>query len=271
MIHHTSGLHTNPNPTRDIAAVRREVHRLANPEQACFLQRFFKTGPGEYAEGDRFLGIRVPELRRLARSCRGLSVDEMAELLQSQWHEERLLALFALSERCKRGEPDDRQRIREIYLSNTARINNWDLVDVSAEHIIGAQMDPENTTELEALARSASLWERRIAMLATFYWIRRSVFGPALKVAALLRHDSHDLIHKAVGWMLREIGKRDLAAEEVFLRKHYRTMPRTMLRYAIERFPEDLRLQYLHGTLGDPPGRIAAASPKRSRPPRTED
>lgn len=259
-------MRNNPNPACDLDAIRREVRRLANPEQAEFLQRFFKTGPGEYAEGDRFLGIRVPQLRQLARSCRGLFIDHIAELLQSPWHEERLLALFALSERCKRGAADDRLRIREIYLSNTARINNWDLVDVSAEHIIGAQMDPANTAALETLARSEHLWERRIAMLATFYWIRRGVFGPALKIATLLRHDSHDLIHKAVGWMLREIGKRDREVEELFLRKHYRTMPRTTLRYAIERFPEDLRLQYLHGTLTNNPAR--AIPPKAGKRPK---
>lgn len=231
----------------DLADLRRRLMAQANPEMAATLQRFFKTGPGEYGEGDQFLGIRVPQLRALVRPARSLSFEEVLELLRSPWHEERLLALLLLVDRHQRGDLAEREAIHRVYLGSTQYINNWDLVDSSAEQIVGAHLEPDELTLLERLARSASVWERRIAMLATFHWIKRREFRPALDIATLLMHDDHDLIHKAVGWMLREIGNRDLSVEEGFLRLHYRRMPRTMLRYAIERFPEDTRLSYLRG------------------------
>ena len=214
-----------------------------------FLQRFFKTGPGQYGEGDRFLGIRVPRLWHLARRFRELPHEQVLNLLRSPWHEQRLLALLLLVDQYRRGTDAEREAIHRAYLDNTVHINNWDLVDSSAEHLVGAHLDPGRLELLEVLARSGSVWERRIAMLATFHWIKRSEYRPALRVAKLLMKDPHDLIHKAVGWMLREIGKHDLAVEEKFLLAHYRRMPRTMLRYAIERMPKPRRRRYLRGEL----------------------
>jgi len=232
-----------------LSQVERELRTLANPSDAAFLQRFFKTGAGRYGEGDRFLGIRVPQLRSLARRRRELPHEQVLNLLRSPWHEQRLLALLLLVEHYRRGTNAERESIYQAYLANTEHINNWDLVDSSAEHIVGAHTEPRKLGILVDLARSESVWERRIAMLATFHWIRRGQFAPALRIAKLLLTDSHDLIHKAVGWMLREVGKRDRGVEEAFLREQYRKMPRTMLRYAIERFPEARRQQYLLGRL----------------------
>jgi 3-methyladenine DNA glycosylase AlkD len=235
------------NSVMDLATIRRELNGLADPDTAASLQRFFKTGPGEYGEGDRFLGIRVPQLRALVRPSRNLPVQAALELLRSSWHEERLLALFLLVDRCRRGGSAEREEIYLEYLANTRHINSWDLVDASAEHIVGAHLHPDQLGILEELARSGSVWERRIAIMATFYWIKREQFRPALHVVTLLVNDDHDLIHKAAGWMLREIGKRDRPTEEQFLRVHYRRMPRTMLRYALEHFPADQRRAYLRG------------------------
>lgn len=231
-----------------LADVERELRALANQRDAAILQRFFKTGPGEYGEGDRFLGIRVPTLRGLARRYRRLDVEHVLMMLRSPWHEQRLLALLLLVEQYRRGTDGERESIYKAYLANTVYINNWDLVDTSAEHIVGPHIDPPKVRVLEELARAESVWERRIAMLATFHWIKQGEFRPALRIAELLLNDSHDLIHKAVGWMLREIGKRDRRTEERFLDTHHRDMPRTMLRYAIERFPESSRRRYLKGT-----------------------
>ena len=230
-----------------LADVEHALHDLANRRDAEILQRFFKTGPGEYGEGDRFLGIRVPVLRGLARRYRLLGVEHVLTMLRSPWHEQRLLALLLLVEQYRRGTDAERERIYQAYLANTGYINNWDLVDASAEHIVGPHLEPRKMRVLEELARADSVWERRIAMMATFHWIKQREFRPALRIAELLLTDSHDLIHKAVGWMLREIGKRDRRTEERFLDKYHRTMPRTMLRYAIERFPESRRRQYLKG------------------------
>lgn len=234
----------------DLAAVRSELARLADPERAVFLQRFFKTGPGEYAEGDRFLGIRVPQLRALAREARGLSTEAALELLRSPWHEERLFALILLVQQHRKAPAAERERIHREYLAHTRWINNWDLVDASAEHLVGGHLDADDADTvrlLERLAASDSVWERRIAMLATFHWIRRGRFDLALRVAEWLVQDEHDLIQKAVGWMLREVGKRDRREEEAFLARHCATMPRTMLRYAIEHFPPELRAAHLRG------------------------
>lgn len=236
-------------PTPTLPALRAELHALADPARAVVLQGFFKTGPGQYGEGDRFLGLRVPQLRQLSRRYRTLPRPALLELLRSPWHEERLLALLILVEQYRKGTEAERAEIHRTYLANTQSINNWDLVDSSAEQIVGAHLDPEHVELLEGLAHSESVWERRIAIIATFHWIRRGMFDPTLRIARILLHDRHDLIHKAVGWMLREVGKRDRAREEGFLREHYRTMPRVMLRYAVEHFPEEERQAYLKGVI----------------------
>jgi len=238
---------TKRRPT--LGALRRELRAEADADDAVHLQRFFKTGPGQYGEGDRFLGVRVPVLRRLARDYRTLPADDALALLQSRWHEERLLGLLLLVGIYQRGLGDDKQAVYDAYLAHTRHINNWDLVDASAEHIVGPHVSPDRVDVLERLARSPDLWERRIAMLATFHWIKQGQFAPALRIATLLLADHHDLIHKAVGWMLREIGKRDRAVEKAFLQEHYRAIPRTALRYAIEHFPDPERRRYLAGAI----------------------
>ena len=261
-------------------AIERRLRALGDRDRAKHSLRFFRTGPGEYGEGDRFLGLTVPDIRVVAREAKESSLDTLEQLLQSLWHETRLLALVVLVDQHRRGDAVLRDAIHQLYLRNTHRINSWDLVDCSAAEIVGAHLRDEaergplvrsrrtsgpatiarssrptrgRTTAdrrsalLDHLARSASLWERRIAMISTFDYIRADDFRDALRIAAMLVGDGHDLIHKATGWMLREIGKRDQAAEEKFLRKYASRMPRTMLRYAIERFPERLRRQYLAG------------------------
>jgi 3-methyladenine DNA glycosylase AlkD len=208
-------------------------------------QRFFKTGPGDYGAGDRFLGIRVPVLRALAREFAALPLPQVERLLQSHWHEERLLALLILVQHFRRAEAAAQLHIQRLYLRNIDRINNWDLVDSSAEHILGPALLRGTAPWLRRFTRSDCLWERRVAVLSTFYLIRRGRFSLTLRLARELRNDPDDLIHKAVGWMLREVAKRDRAVVERFLRQHAHRMPRTMLRYAIERFPDRLRRRYL--------------------------
>lgn len=232
-----------------LATLREELYALADPADAIHLQRFFKTAPGQYGAGDRFLGLRVPALRRLVRDYNQLADAHALEMLASSWHEERLLALLLLVDGYRRGDSSRRDKIHRAYLAHTRYINNWDLVDASAEHIVGPHLNAQELELLERLAQSRDVWERRIAIVSTFHFIKRNEFGPTLKIARLLLRDSHDLIHKAVGWMLREVGKRDRRAEDAFLKKHYREMPRTMLRYAIERHPEKVRQQYLAGAL----------------------
>ncbi len=224
---------------------RHALRAFADETDAVNLQRFFKTGPGEYGEGDRFIGVRVPATRRVARDYKALPLADTLTLLQSDIHEERLLALIILSLKFKAGTPDEQAAVYRAYLDHTPFINNWDLVDVSAEHVVGAYLERRSRKPLHALARSESLWERRIAILSTFRFIRHDDFDETLKIAEILVSDKHDLIHKAVGWMLREVGKRDMSKEESFLIRHYRSMPRTMLRYAIEKFSEETRLQYM--------------------------
>jgi len=237
-----------PRPAPTLAALRKELHAAADPVDASFLQGFFKTAPGQYGAGDKFLGLRVDTLRRLVRDYPELEDSQALEMLASPWHEERLLALLFLVHMYRRGDRSVRAKLYRAYLANTRYINNWDLVDASAQHIVGAHLDVVNISVLERLARSDDIWERRIAIISTFHFIKLGRFKPTLRIAELLLHDTHDLIHKAVGWMLREVGKRDRKVEDAFLRKHYRTMPRTMLRYAIERHPEPLRKRYLVGT-----------------------
>jgi len=206
---------------------------------------FFKTGPGQYGEGDVFAGLTVPQVRTLAKELRALALGEVVKLLRAPLHEARLLALLLLVQRYRTGDEVARERVYRLYLNNTRRINNWDLVDVSAEHIVGAHLWTRDRSVLDALAVSGLLWERRMAILATLHFIRRGAFADTLRIAERLVRDREDLMHKAVGWMLREVGKRDLAAEEGFLRTYAGTMPRTMLRYAVERFPVDARQHYM--------------------------
>lgn len=224
---------------------RDALRKFASETDAKHLQRFFKTGPGEYGEGDRFIGVRVPATRKVARMFRAMPLADAQTLLTSEIHEERLLALLILIGLYQRGTADQKQAVFDLYLVSTRHINNWDLVDVSAEHVVGAHLWDKNRDPLINLARSADLWERRIAVMATFHFIKKHQFDDTLKIAEMLLSDSHDLIHKAVGWMLREIGKRDSEVEEEFLQRHHQHMPRTMLRYAIEKFSEDKRRWYL--------------------------
>lgn len=229
--------------------IRVEMQHLADPTIAEHSQRFFKTGPGQYGEGDRFLGIRVPGVRQVAKQAQDLPLDQIAELLHSPWHEERLLAVIILTLQFKRGGPGLQKEIFDLYLASTAWINSWDLVDVSAHLVVGPWLQDRPRKLLRQLATSESLWERRIAMMATYHFIKQNDFADTLAIAEILLHDSHDLIHKIVGWMLREVGKRDQSVEEEFLQEHYRAMPRTMLRYAIEKFEEELRQRYLKGEI----------------------
>jgi len=229
--------------------IQRKLQELGSREKAEVLQRFFKTGHGEYGEGDVFVGVKVPELRKLAKEYQEITVKEVKQLLRSAIHEERLLALFMLVRKYSKGNETEKKRIYELYLKNTQFINNWDLVDGSAHHIIGAFLADKSKEPLYRLAKSKNLWERRISIISTFYFIKHDKYAETLKISEILLTDKQDLIHKAVGWMLREIGKRHMPTEENFLRKHYKRMPRTMLRYAIEKFPEDKRQGYLKGKI----------------------
>ncbi len=233
--------------TDSAAVIRKELRALARPETAATLQRFFKTSPGQYGAGDVFLGIKVPPMRTLAKQHRDADLKTIRTLLDSRHHEERFFALLLLMQHYQQGTDEDRTAIFDLYLGNTHRINNWDLVDVSAPHIVGRHLQEHSRKILHKLSRSSSLWERRIAIISTLHFIRMDDFDDTLRIAATLLQDEHDLLHKAVGWMLREVGKRDLDTEEQFLKRHYKDMPRTMLRYAIERFPETKRKGYLSG------------------------
>ena len=226
-----------------LTSLEKELKIKANPEKAKILQRFFKTGPGEYGEGDVFLGIVVPEIRKLVKKYSNLKIKEIIKLLHSKIHEERLTALLIMVNKFQVEE--DKEKIYNLYLKNTKYINNWDLVDLSADKIIGDYLLNKPKSILYKLAKSKSIWERRISIIATFNFIKNNKFTETLKISKILLNDEHDLIHKAVGWMLREIGKKDLKIEESFLRKYCKKMPRTMLRYAIEKFPEKKRKQYL--------------------------
>jgi 3-methyladenine DNA glycosylase AlkD len=233
----------------DVKDIRQKLRRVANEDKAKVLQRFFKTGPGEYGEGDRFLGIKVPELRRVAKELQQVRYETVKVLLKSPFHEERLLALLVLIGKYSKADETEKKRIYDLYLKHTPWINNWDLVDLSAEHIVGDFLWQKDKRPLHRLAKSGILWERRIAIIATYHFIKKKAFSETLKISERLLSDKEDLIHKAVGWMLREVGKRDLEIEEAFLKVHYKSMPRTMLRYAIERFPEAKRQRYLKGKI----------------------
>ncbi len=232
-----------------VKEIKEKLQKLANKKRAAQSRRYFKTGPGEYGEGDIFVGIRVPELRKLSRAYRDIPLEATEILLNSPIHEERLLALLILVMKYAGSDAGEQKRIYTLYLKNTRFVNNWDLVDASAHYIVGPFLMDKNKRPLYRLAASKSIWDRRIAIMSTFHYIRQNIYSETLKIADTLISDQEDLIHKAVGWMLREIGKRDLQTEEKFLRPRYKAMPRTMLRYAIERFPAAKRQRYLKGTI----------------------
>jgi 3-methyladenine DNA glycosylase AlkD len=227
-----------------IEKIRKELRQKANPEKAQILQRFFKTGKGQYGEGDVFLGVMVPETRAIAKKYSGMNLKDVKKLLDSKIHEERLAGLLILVDKYQKG---DKENIFNFYLKNSHRINNWDLVDVTSHKIVGDFLSDKPRDILHALAESENLWERRISIVSTFAFINKNDFKDSIKLAEKLLHDEHDLMHKAVGWMLREIGKKDVKELEKFLKKHYKNMPRTMLRYSIEKFPEKTRKKYLKG------------------------
>ncbi|RBY85333.1 DNA alkylation repair protein [Blastococcus sp. TF02A-26] len=230
------------------AAIRTELAELADPVRAAGMARYFQVRPGGYGEGDRFLGIAVPPQRAIARRhAAATSLADVDELLGSPWHEERLTALFVLVRRFERGDDDERARIVELYLARRDRVDNWDLVDASAPYVLGPWLLDRDDSVLDELAGSDSLWDRRLAVMATFAGIRAGRPEATLRIADRLLTDPEDLVQKAVGWMLREVGNRDPARAEEFLVPRYRRMPRTMLRYAIERFPAERRRDYLAG------------------------
>ena len=229
---------------------REEIRALAEKEIAQHSLRFFKTGKGEYGYGDIFLGVRAPKIRLIAKKHIDISIADMKTLIQSKYHEERLLGLIILVNKySKNRDKKTRNQLYKIYVSSFKYINNWDLVDVTCPHVIGKHLMDKDRSILYAWAKTEDLWTKRIAIVSTHCFIRKNELKDTFKIAEILLHDTHDLIHKAVGWMLREAGKRDIEKEEDFLKKHYRTMPRTMLRYAIERFPEPKRQKYLKGTI----------------------
>ncbi len=227
--------------------LKKELELAANSKQAELLQRFFKTGKGEYGEGDIFLGIKIPVQREIAKKYIGMSLPKIQKLLKSKIHEHRLVGLLMLVEKYKRTNKEDKANIFNFYLKNTKNVNNWDLVDLSAPNIVGDFLSDKNKNVLYDLAISKNIWERRISIISTSNSIRKEEFDDALRISKILLKDTHDLIHKAVGWMLREVGKKDIKVLEEFLKEHYKNMPRTMLRYAIERFPEEKRKKYLNG------------------------
>ncbi|UCH81335.1 MAG: DNA alkylation repair protein [Nitrospiraceae bacterium] len=229
-----------------ITQLKKDLQQVADPEKAVILQRFFKTGKGQYGEGDLFLGIKVPEQRKIAKKYATLTLRELQELLSSKYHEHRLTSLLILVIKYSESDETGKKELSDFYLKNTMHINNWDLVDVSADKILGQYLFERERKILFGLARSDNLWERRIAVMATFHFIKNNDYKDSLKISEILIADRHDLIHKAVGWLLREIGKRNLLIEEEFLKRHYKKMPRTMLRYAIEKFDHEKRRTYLN-------------------------
>lgn len=219
-----------------------DLNAYANPKKAKDCAWFFKTGKGEYGEGDVFLGITVPLQRKLAKKYKDLSLKHTEQLLSSKIHEHRLTALFILIDKYRKG---DKEEIVNLYLKNAKRVNNWDLVDSSAHHILGDYLLDKPRNILYKLAKSKNLWEKRIAIISTAAFINKNDFKDTLRISEILLNDDHDLIHKAVGWMLREVGKKDQSVEEKFLKKYHKTMPRTMLRYAIEKFSPAKRKFYM--------------------------
>ena len=224
---------------------RKRIKEKSNKQQAKSLQWFFKTGAGEYGEGDVFAGIKMPVQRKIAKEFKNLNYDDIRELVGSKIHEERMIGLLILQDKYEKGGEKEKEKVFKFYIRNRKGINNWDLVDISAPKIVGEHLLDRDKKLLYEFARSKNLWERRIAILSTFTFIRAGKFENTFKISDILLDDNHDLIHKAVGWMLREIGKKEISAEEKFLKPRYKKMPRTILRYAIEKFPEIKRKQYL--------------------------
>lgn len=232
----------DPKAESPLYAIRKEFKKLANPKKAEHAMRFFKTKKGQYGAGDVFLGLTVPEVRAIAKKYSGMALSRTEYLLQMGKHEERLGALFILVDKFRKGETKEQMKIFDLYLKNTKYVNNWDLVDASAHYIVGAYLHGKPKTVLYKLARSKNLWEKRIAMVATWYEIQKGDATEAYKIADILLADSHDLIHKAIGWMLREAGKRVSRDElKIYLEGRVGKIPRTALRYAIEHFPEKER------------------------------
>lgn len=239
---------TKVNSAVQLLDLKNALDSLASPTKAIALSRFFKTGKGEYGEGDRFLGITVPEQRKLAKSFVNLSFEELDQLLQTDIHEYRLTTLLILTYQFSKADPVRREEIVDFYLNHTKWINNWDLVDVTCRQILGVYLLHRDRSILYELARSPSLWEQRIAIISTLEFIKHEQFEDTLKIAIALLEHRHDLIHKAVGWMLREVGKQDRQVLVEFLDIYHQQMPRTMLRYAIEHFEETTRKGYLRKT-----------------------
>jgi len=235
----------------ELKELKKDLRSFQRPDKVKALMRFFKTGPGEYGEGDEFLGLKTDETRSVAKKYLNLPLPDISKLLASKIHEERTVAVMILWRQFKKASMEDKKKIYDFYFKNLAGINNWDLVDSSAPEIIGGYLYLSKNPRkiLYDLAASNNLWKRRISIMATFYFIREKDFIDALKIAEILVGDDEDLIQKAVGWMLREIGNRNMEVEEGFLKKHYKTMARTMLRYAIEKFPEEKRQKYLKGKI----------------------
>jgi 3-methyladenine DNA glycosylase AlkD len=236
------------------------IRKKSSPKKAAILQRFFKTAKGQYGEGDIFVGVTVPEVRKIAKFAQETSLLELKKLLQSKTHEDRLVALeilvFQFEKAIKNCDQKNQKEIFDFYLKNRSGINNWDLVDLSAPYIVGPYLfnciNTKKTTSINILyklAKSKNLWDKRISIISTFDFIRNNKFSDTLKISKILLNDEHDLIQKAVGWMLREIGKREEKVLKVFLKENYRKMPRTMLRYAIEKFPLEIRKKYLYGEI----------------------
>jgi 3-methyladenine DNA glycosylase AlkD len=228
-----------------LALLEKELDQLKDAERGALLQRFFKTGKGQYGEGDIFLGLTVPQSRIYAKKYASMSYKDIAKLLASKIHEKRLIALLILVHNFEKGSEEDKKRIFDFYIKSLKHVNNWDLVDLSAGKIVGGYLYDRDRSILYDLAHSNDLWEKRVAIIASSYFIGKGKFDDTLRISEILLHDTHDLIHKAVGWMLREVGKRDVKKEREFLDKHAAIMPRTMLRYAIEKFPEEERQKYL--------------------------
>lgn len=229
------------------AQLRQDLNDCINPDKAAFYPKFFKTGKGEYGEGDIFIGITVPQIRQVVKKYETIAtLSDIKPLMLDPIHEIRAAAIFILVNQFKKtNDPFIQKSIYDFYLQHTKGINNWDLVDGSAAQIVGAYLYDKDRSKLYALVQSSNMWEQRIAIIATFYFIRKGDFTDTLQLATILVEHPHDLIQKAVGWMLREVGKRDVDILMQFLNTHYQTMPRTMLRYAIEKFPEPVRQAYL--------------------------
>ena len=231
-------------------AALQELHSYANPQRAIDAQRYFKTGAGEYGEGDIFIGITSPDIRTVVKKYRfELSLNELQDIISSQIHEERLFALLVLVSRykAKKITLESKEEIYQFYIDNRKYINNWDLVDVSAPHIVGVHLLDKDRSLLYQFAKSDNLWEKRLSIISTFAFINSHQFDDTLAIADILLEDTHDLIHKAVGWAVRNVGIKNLDVELEFLKSRYKKMPRTMLRYAIEKFEEPLRVAYLNG------------------------